>query len=77
MLASAYRPILQPAEIGLGRRIAVPAARVRAIAHFAGNLEPSLEDVMADPIIHRLMDRDGVAVDTLTSLIAEVRGRLA
>jgi hypothetical protein len=31
---------------------------------------------MADPIIHRLMARDGVALDSLNSLIDEVRDRL-
>ncbi|KIL98015.1 hypothetical protein CCC_01076 [Paramagnetospirillum magnetotacticum MS-1] len=47
-----------------------------AIAYYEGCAEPTLDEVMADPIIHRLMDRDGVALESLTTLIAEVRGRL-
>lgn len=78
MLSSAYRPIMQPAEIRAGRRSALPSSgpRGQGISYFAGNAEPSLDEVMADPIINRLMVRDGVAVEFLRSLIAEVRSRL-
>lgn len=30
--------------------------------------EPSLEDVLADPIVHRLMARDGVSAEDLRRL---------
>lgn len=53
---------------GLGRKSA---------SAYLGNGEPALADVMADPMILRLMARDGVAVDSLKSLIEDVRARLA
>jgi hypothetical protein len=44
---------------------------------FAGNREPSLKDVMSDPIVRRLLASDNVAVDHMQRLIAEMQGRLA
>jgi hypothetical protein len=78
MLSSAYRSTPQPAEIRVAGRLgpAVGARAARASAYYHGGLEPSLDEVMADPIVHSLMNRDGVALDSLTDLIAEVRGRL-
>lgn len=49
---------------------------LRAGAFFVGNAEPSLDEVMDDPMVRRLMDRDGVAKASLQSLINEVRLRL-
>jgi hypothetical protein len=43
---------------------------------FMGNLEPSLDEVMDDDVVRRVMARDGVDADHLRSLIAEVRTRL-
>ena len=43
---------------------------------FIGNAEPSLDEMMADPIMRGLMARDGVAPDSLRGLIDEVRDRL-
>ena len=40
-----------------------------------GGCEPRLEDVLADPIVHQLMRRDGVAPADLRALIARVRAR--
>ncbi len=78
MLSSAYRSTPQPAEIRVVRRLGSTTAGrpSRAFAYCHGGTEPSLDEVMADPIIHRLMARDGVALDSLVTLIAEVRGRL-
>jgi hypothetical protein len=39
-------------------------------------LEPSLRELLEDPAIHLLMRRDGVEVESLRRLIAEVRLRL-
>ncbi len=77
MLSSAYRSTPQPAGIRAARRLGV-ATGGRSSRSFAyiGGIEPTLDEVMADPIVHRLMARDGVALDSLNSLIAEVRGRL-
>lgn len=78
MLSSAYRSTPQPAEIRVVRRLGatIGGRSARAFAYCGGGVEPSLDEVMADPIIHRLMARDGVGLDSLNSLIAEVRGRL-
>ena len=43
---------------------------------FIGNAEPSLDEMMADPIMHGMMACDGVAADSLLGLIDEVRTRL-
>ena len=78
MLSSAYRSTPQPAEIRVVRRLgaSLSGRSARSFAYCSGGIEPPLDEVMADPIIHRLMARDGVAVDSLNSLIDEVRGRL-
>jgi len=62
----------QPARI-------IPRAfdpRPRRPAAYADNAEPSLDEVIGDPMVRRLMDRDGVVVDSLLSLLDEVRLRL-
>jgi len=38
--------------------------------------EPRLQDLLDDPTLHLLMDRDGVGMDELTDLIALTRKRL-
>lgn len=78
MLSSVHRTTPQPAEIRVVRRLGASMAirSARSFAYCNGGIEPSLDEVMADPIIHRLMARDGVALDSLNSLIDEVRGRL-
>jgi len=48
----------------------------RAGLPFMGNVEPPLDEMIDDDVIRRVMARDGVAVDDLLSLIAEVRTRL-
>lgn len=51
--------------------------RPRAKAErFSGVCEPSLQELMDDPILSRLMASDGVARDELDDLIATVRNRL-
>jgi hypothetical protein len=78
MLTSTYRSTPQPSEIRVARRLgaAIGGRATRTLSYITGNAEPPLDEVMADPIVHRLMARDGVAVDSLNSLIDEVRGRL-
>ena len=43
---------------------------------FVGNAEPSLNEIMNDPIMRGMMACDGVAADSLLGLIDEVRTRL-
>jgi hypothetical protein len=52
---------------GLGRR----AAWVEA------GVEPSLADILADPLLHLVMRRDGVTQAALASVIAAARAALA
>lgn len=41
-----------------------------------GGHEPRLTEVLRDPIIHRLMARDGVEMTTLVALIGRTQRRL-
>ena len=47
----------------------------RAHPWSAGGCEPRLDEVLADPIVHQIMRRDGVAPDDLRTHIARVRAR--
>jgi hypothetical protein len=38
--------------------------------------EPSLDEILVDPIVRRLMERDGVQAPELISLIDEAKKRL-
>ena len=50
--------------------------RQRSCAPLPHQSEPSLGDMLADPIVQRLMERDGVRMTALLLLIAETRLRL-
>jgi hypothetical protein len=78
MLSTAYRSTPKSTDFSIVRQLGSSVARrsARAVTFCNGGVEPSLDEVMADPIVHSLMDRDGVAIESLNSLIAEVRGRL-
>ena len=78
MLSCTIRPVPASADVRYISRGVRPVGgrRVSATPSFSGNGEPSLDEVMGDPMVLRLMARDGVAVAALRSLIAEVRGRL-
>jgi hypothetical protein len=47
----------------------------RARPWSAAGCEPRLDDVLADPIVHQVMRRDGVESADLRALIARVRAR--
>jgi hypothetical protein len=38
--------------------------------------EPRWDEVLDDPVIHAVMERDGVQRETLLDLMTEMRGRL-
>ncbi|WP_299440541.1 hypothetical protein [uncultured Rhodospira sp.] len=38
---------------------------------FAGNAEPTIVDVLNEPIVHTMMRRDGVEMDSLQHLLHE------
>ena len=46
-------------------------------SRFAGNQEPDLIELLADPMLHRLLASDGVRSDHLIDLIADVKVRLS
>jgi hypothetical protein len=46
---------------------------MKAFALFCGNTEPSIDELMGDPILQVLMNRDGVSPRELRVLIATVR----
>ncbi len=77
-MTNACRPTAAPSD---ARAPATPAVlvglqAVRPSSLFLGNNEPPLSDVVADPMIRRLMDRDGVDLGSLMSLMDTVRARL-
>jgi hypothetical protein len=57
-----------------------PAATSTGIAFVARTggrrEEPALNDVLADPLVHRLMERDGVEMKALVLFICEAKRRL-
>ncbi|MBB4266786.1 hypothetical protein [Roseospira visakhapatnamensis] len=42
-----------------------------------GTREPSLDDVFADPMVWKVMDRDGLTLQDLTTVVRCTRERLA
>lgn len=55
-----------PASFALGMR-------ARNSTHFMGNDEPSLDELLADDVLRRVMARDGVQPEYLRALAAHVR----
>jgi len=45
-------------------------------ANLSTGHEPRLQELLDDPTLHLLMDRDGVGMDELTDLMALMRKRL-
>lgn len=78
MLPSTFKAIRTPTDLSNGAfGGAFMDARVRRCgSSFTGNAEPSLAEVMGDPIVRGLMARDGVLPESLQGLIDEIRGRL-
>jgi hypothetical protein len=48
---------------------------MRAFALYCGNTEPSIDELLGDPIMHVLMKRDGVPPRDVRALIAAARRR--
>jgi hypothetical protein len=40
------------------------------------NREPSLDELLDDPVTHAVMARDGLSAETIRALVAETRRRL-
>lgn len=70
------RNICSPAALDADSR-ATPAAfavarKVKRV-QYLGNDEPSLDDLLSDDVLMRLMARDGVAADQVRCLIGHIR----
>lgn len=51
--------------------------RQQSSANFLSNDEPLLDEMMADEVVLRMMNRDGVVADQLLSMLDRVRANLA
>lgn len=77
MMHGACTPATTPRD-SRGSAQPVFAASVRAAkaVMFEGNDEPSLDELMGDDVIRRVMARDGVQPDHVWSLVDVLRNRL-
>jgi hypothetical protein len=46
-------------------------------SRFAGNTEPSIAELLGDPIMARILASDGIAKEDLATLVARMRERLS
>ncbi|WP_156612556.1 hypothetical protein [Paramagnetospirillum marisnigri] len=79
MAASAITPHPERGDLrDVARRAVLQAANMMNTrsSRFVGNAEPPLDEIMGDPMVRHLMDRDGVAEASLRDLIDQIRGRL-
>jgi hypothetical protein len=76
MMESACKPAAAPVDVRGGvAAFTVGAPRSRA-ADYLGNIEPSLDEILADEVIRRVMARDGIGADQVRALLEDVRERL-
>ncbi|MBC7950432.1 MAG: hypothetical protein H7Z12_01255 [Rhodospirillaceae bacterium] len=77
MMYSACTPAAAPLEVrGAAQPAFAVGLRARSGRDFEGNGEPSLDELMGDEVIRRVMARDGVQADQLRSLMDHMRNRL-
>lgn len=77
MMHSACTPAAAPLEMrGAAQPAFAVGLRARSGRDFEGNGEPSLDELMGDEVIRRVMARDGVQPDQLWSLMDCMRNRL-
>lgn len=60
----------------VGQPAFVPGVRPVRMRDFEGNDEPSLDELLNDEVIRRVMARDGVQPDHVWSLVDVMRNRL-
>lgn len=72
-LKTAFATHTQPRRAPVGLVLGTP----KALKAWDGVEEPSLSELLDDPVMSRLMDRDNVQRDDLLTLVAQVRERLA
>jgi hypothetical protein len=82
MMHSTCSPTTPPRDIRVGIQTIhgqngyTPGKRVWRAKDFEGNAEPSLDELMDDDVIRRVMARDGVHPDHVRSLMNRMRDRL-
>ncbi|MBX9634636.1 MAG: hypothetical protein K2X44_06610 [Magnetospirillum sp.] len=77
MIYSACTPAAAPLETrGAAQPAFAVGLRARNGRDFEGNGEPSLDELLGDEVIRRVMDRDGVQADQVWSLMDQMRNRL-
>lgn len=77
MIHSACTPAATPRDArGSAQPVFVSAGRSTRVVSFEGNDEPSLDELMDDDVMRRVMARDGVQPDQVWSLMDVMRNRL-
>lgn len=77
MMHSACTPAATPRDSrGNAQPVFVTNARASRVMNFEGNDEPSLDELMGDDVMRRVMARDGVQPDQVWSLMDVMRNRL-
>lgn len=77
MMHSACSPAATPLDTwGSAQPTFALSVRATKAEEFEGNGEPSLDELMDDDVIRRVMARDGVLPDQVWSLIDAMRTRL-
>lgn len=77
MMHGACTPATTPRDSRGGNQSAfVASVRAAKAVMFEGNDEPSLDELMGDDVIRRVMARDGVQPDQVWSLVDVMRNRL-
>lgn len=76
MMHSACTPAATPREARGSAQPFVSAVRAATAVNFEGNDEPSLDELMDDDVMRRVMARDGVQPDQVWSLMDVMRNRL-
>lgn len=77
MMHGACTPATTPRDSrGSTQPVFVSSVRAARAVMFEGNDEPSLDELMSDDVIRRVMARDGVQPDHVWSLVDALRNRL-
>lgn len=77
MMHGACTPATTPRDSrGSAQSAFVSSVRVAKVMSFEGNDEPSLDELMGDDVMRRVMARDGVQPDQVWSLVDVMRNRL-
>jgi len=57
-----------------------PKSRITActtdLSRYAGNREPNLSDLYDDPVLHAVLERDGLRLATLKDIVTNAQRRL-